>query len=187
MNVMFRYINEKWVHSGASGNFWGDTPFPTLSSDWEQPSRSFAVKLTNTIGSTAVNDFQFSRSGNDILIATNAQTAPLFNDIASKFPTVFPGNEGLIPSLFWGPGGYADLWHQAPWENHQDLNIWKDDFSKAMGAQELKLGVLYSRNRKEEPGNGAAGGNQPLAPAVFRHQVNPVLDGVSRGSDGNSL
>src|SRR5215207_6643020 len=41
MNVMFRYINEKWVHSGASGNFWGDSPFPTLSSDWEQPSRSF--------------------------------------------------------------------------------------------------------------------------------------------------
>jgi hypothetical protein len=163
MNVMFRYINEKWVHSGASGNFWGDTPFPTLSSDWEQPSRSFAVKLTNTIGSTAVNDFQFSRSGNDILIATNPQTAGLFEEIASKFPTVFPGNEGNIPSLFWGPGGYADLWHQAPWENHQDLNIWKDDFSKAMGAHELKLGVLYSRNRKEEPGNGAAGGNQPLA------------------------
>jgi hypothetical protein len=163
MNVMFRYINEKWVHSGASGNFWGDTPFPTLSSDWEQPSRSFAVKLTNTIGTTAVNDFQFSRSGNDILIATNSQTESLFQEIASKFPTVFPGNEGNIPSLFWGPGGYADLWHQAPWENHQDLNIWKDDFSKAMGSQELKLGVLYSRNRKDEPGNGAAGGNQPLA------------------------
>jgi hypothetical protein len=163
MNVMFRYINEKWVHSGASGNFWGDTPFPTLSSDWEQPSRSFAVKLTNTIGSTAVNDFQFSRSGNDILIATNPQTEALFQDIASKFPTVFPNNEGLIPSLFWGPGGYADLWHQAPWENHQDLNIWKDDFSKVMGSHDLKLGVLYSRNRKEEPGNGAAGGNQPLA------------------------
>ena len=163
MNVMFRYINEKWVHSGASGNFWGDTPFPTLSSDWEQPSRSFVVKLTNTIGSTAVNDFQFSRSGNDILIGTNPQTEALFQDIASKFPTVFPSNEGNIPSLFWGPGGYADLWHQAPWQNHQDLNIWKDDFSKAMGSHEIKIGALYSRNRKEEPGNGAGGGNQPLA------------------------
>lgn len=163
MNVMFRYINEKWVHSGASGNFWGDTPFPTLSSDWEQPSRSFAVKLTNTIGTTAVNDFQFSRSGNDIFIVTSAATEPLYQDIASKFPTVFPGNEGRIPSLFWGPGGYADLWHQAPWENHQDLNIWKDDFSKVLGSHELKLGVLYSRNRKEEPGNGAGGGNAPLA------------------------
>jgi hypothetical protein len=163
MNVMVRYINEKWVHTGASGNFWGDTPFPTLSSDWEQPSRSFAVKVTNTLSPTAVNDFQFSRSGNDIFIATNAQTEALFQDIASKFPTVFPSNENNIPSFFWGPGGYNDLWHQAPWQNHQDLNIWRDDFSKVLGSHELKFGVLYSRNRKEEPGNGAAGGNQPLA------------------------
>ncbi|HZI20827.1 MAG TPA: carboxypeptidase-like regulatory domain-containing protein [Pyrinomonadaceae bacterium] len=163
MNVMVRYINEKWVHSQASGNFWGDTPFPTLSSDWEQPSRSFAVKLTNTLSSTAVNDFQFSRSGNDIFVVTSAQSRALFDDIASKFPTVFPGNESRVPSLFWGPGGYADLWHQAPWENHQDLNIWKDDFSKVLGSHELKLGVLYSHNSKEEPGNGAGGGNQPLA------------------------
>ena len=163
MNVMVRYINEKWVHTGASGNFWGDTPFPTLSSDWDSPSRSFAVKLTNTIGSTAVNDFQFSRSGNDILIGTNPATEALFQEIASKFPTVFPSNEGNIPSVFWGPGGYADLWHQAPWENHQDLNIWKDDFSKVLGSHELKFGALYSRNRKDEPGNGAAGGNQPIA------------------------
>ena len=163
MNVMFRFINERWTHTGASGNFWGDTPFPTLSSDWEQPSRSFVIKLTNTIGSTAVNDFQFSRSGNDIFIGTNAQTEALFQDVAAKFPTVFPSNENNIPSFFWGPGGYNDLWHQAPWQNHQDLNIWKDDFSKVVGSHELKMGVLYSRNRKEEPGNGAAGGNQPLA------------------------
>ena len=163
MNLMVKFINEKWVHSGASGNFWGDTPFPTLASDWEQPSRSFAVRLTNTLSSTAVNDFQFSRSGNDILIGTSAQSDALFQDIAGKFPTVFPGNENNIPSLFWGPGGYNDLWHQAPWENHQDLNIWKDDFSKVLGSHELKLGVLYSRNRKDEPGNGAGGGNQPLA------------------------
>ncbi len=71
MNLMVRYINETWVHGEAAGNFWGDTPFPTLSSDWEQPSRSFAVKLTNTLSSTAVNEFQFSRAGNDIFVTTS--------------------------------------------------------------------------------------------------------------------
>src|SRR5262249_28137845 len=40
MNLMVRYINENWTHGNASGNFWGDTPFPTLSSDWDQPSNS---------------------------------------------------------------------------------------------------------------------------------------------------
>src|SRR4030095_504124 len=46
MNVMVRWINEYWIHGQASGNFWGDSPFPTLSSDWDQPSYSFAVKAT---------------------------------------------------------------------------------------------------------------------------------------------
>src|SRR4030095_1499715 len=59
-NLMVRYINEKWTHLGASGNFWGDAPYPTISSDWSQPSHSFAVKLTNTITAKAVNEFQFS-------------------------------------------------------------------------------------------------------------------------------
>src|SRR6185436_15899014 len=59
MNLMVRYINEKWTHLGASNNFWGDSSYPTLTSDWNQPSHSFAVKLSNTITSTAVNEFQF--------------------------------------------------------------------------------------------------------------------------------
>jgi hypothetical protein len=163
MSLMVRYINENWTHGVASGNFWGDTPFPTLSSDWDQPSKSFAIKLTNTISSTAVNDFQFSRAGNDIFIVTSAQSQALYNDIASKFPTVFPGNAGTVPSLFWGPGGYDTLWHQAPWENHEDLMIWKDDFTKVVGSHDLKFGVLYSRNKKDEPSGGAAGGNSIAA------------------------
>jgi hypothetical protein len=74
MNLMVRYINERWTHLAASGNFWGDSPYPTLSSDWNQPSHSFAVKLSNTLTSKAVNEFQFSIAGNDIIITTNPAT-----------------------------------------------------------------------------------------------------------------
>lgn len=166
MNVMVRHINETWTHGVASGNFWGDAPFPTLSSDWDQPSRSFAVKLTNTLTPTAVNEFQFSAAGNDIIITDSAETAALNTEITSKFPTVFP-HEGDVgagpPSVFWGPGGYNTLWHQAPWTNREDLFIWKDDFSKVLGSHDLKIGALFSHNIKDEPGGGAAGGNQPYA------------------------
>jgi len=169
MNVMVRWINETWTHGVASGNFWGDTPFPTLSSDWDQPSRSFSVKLTNVLSATAVNDFQFSVAGNDIIIATSPETEALSEEIRSRFPTVFP-HEGDVgagpPSLFWGPlggGGYPTIWHQAPWQNREDLYIWKDDFSKVIGSHDLKLGVLFSHNFKDEPSIGAAGGNQPYA------------------------
>ena len=165
MNLMVRYINETWTHDNASNNFWGDSPYPTLSSDWSQPSHSFAVKLTNTLSSRAVNEFQFSIAGNDIIIATSPGTQALEDEIASKVPTVFPhGGDGLVggtvPSLFWGAGGYANIWHQAPWANREDLYIWKDDFSLVFGSHDLKFGGLFSHNFKDEPGSGAGGGNQ---------------------------
>jgi hypothetical protein len=164
MNLMVRYINEKWTHLGASGNFWGDAPYPTIASDWSQPSHSFAVKLTNTLTSKAVNEFQFSIAGNDIIITSSPETQALQDEIASKIPTVFPKNPedigGSIPSLFWGAGGYANIWHQAPWANREDLYIWKDDFSLVTGSHELKFGGLFSHNFKDEPSVGGGGGNQ---------------------------
>ena len=164
MNLMVRYINEKWDHAGAAGNFWGDAPYPTITSDWSQPSHSFAVKLTNTLSSRAVNEFQFSIAGNDIIITTSPESQALQDEIAAAIPTVFPKNEGdvggSIPSLFWGAGGYANIWHQAPWANREDLYIWKDDFSLVAGAHDLKFGALFSHNFKDEPGVGGGGGNQ---------------------------
>ncbi|PYT03131.1 MAG: hypothetical protein DMF65_04875, partial [Acidobacteria bacterium] len=157
MSVMARYIREYWVHGNAAGNFWGDTGFPTISSDWNQPSNSFAVKLTNTISSSSVNEFQFSRAGNDIIITTNPAGEALNQEIASKFPTVFPKPAGVGLPTDWGAGGYPALWHQAPWNNHEDLFIWKDDFSKVAGAQDLKFGGLVSHNIKNEVANGANG------------------------------
>ncbi|HEY6119441.1 MAG TPA: carboxypeptidase regulatory-like domain-containing protein [Pyrinomonadaceae bacterium] len=159
MNLMVRYINEKWTHANNTTN-WGDVPFPTLSDDWSQPSNSLAIKLTNTIGSTAVNDFQFSRAGNDIFIDTSSHSTALVADIAAKFPTVFPHAEN-VPAVMWGPGGFDNIWHQAPWQNHEDLFIWKDDFSKVVGAHELRFGALFSHNIKNEQAGGAAGGNTP--------------------------
>ena len=163
-NLMVRYINENWTHLGASGNFWGDAPYPTIASDWSQPSHSFAVKLTNTITSKAVNEFQFSIAGNDIIITTSPSSQALQDEIAAAIPTVFPKNPddigGAIPSLFWGVDGYANIWHQAPWANREDLYIWKDDFSLVKGSHDLKFGGLFSHNFKDEPSVGGGGGNQ---------------------------
>ncbi|MET0624116.1 MAG: carboxypeptidase regulatory-like domain-containing protein [Pyrinomonadaceae bacterium] len=156
MNLMVRYINETWTHGNAAGSFWGDTGFPTISSDWSQPSHSFAIKLATTVTSTAVNDFQFSRAGNNILVTTNSAGQALNQEIASRFPTVFPKPDGLGLPTNWGAGGYPALWHQAPWANEEDLFIWKDDFSKVAGSHELKIGGLVSHNRKNEQAVGAS-------------------------------
>src|SRR5438128_1099198 len=157
MNLLVKYTNETWTHGSAAGNFWGDTPFPTLSSDWDQPSHSFAVKLATTLSSTSVNEFQFSRAGNDIKITTSKAGEALNNDIASKFPTVFPKAPGQGLPTFWGADGYPALWHQAPWQNHEDLFIWKDDFAKVAGSHDFKIGGLVSHNIKNEQAIGANG------------------------------
>ena len=154
MNVMVRWIKEYWIHGAASGNFWGDSPFPTLSSDWDQPSHSFAVKATNTLSPSTVNEFTFSRAGNDIIITTAPGSKALNDEIAAKFPTVFPRAEGFGLPTLWGAGGYPALWHQAPWHNEEDLFIWKDDFSKVTGAHDLKFGAVFSNNRKNEQAGG---------------------------------
>src|SRR5712691_3931647 len=153
MNLLVKYTNETWTHASAAGNFWGDSPFPTLSSDWDQASHSFAVKLATTLSSTSVNEFQFSRAGNNIIITTNAAGVALQNDIASKFPTVFPKAPGVGLPTNWGADGYPTLWHQAPWQNHEDLFIWKDDFSKVSGSHDFKFGALVSHNIKNELSN----------------------------------
>jgi hypothetical protein len=181
MNLMVRYINEYWDHKGAAGNFWGDAPYPTIASDWSQPSHSFAVKLTNTLTSNAVNEFQFSIAGNDIIITTSPESQALEDEIASKIPTVFPKADGdiggTVPSLFWGAGGYANIWHQAPWANRQDLYIWKDDFSLVKGSHDLKFGALFSHNFKDEPGVGAGGGNQQATiQGCDQHTGNCIAD-----------
>jgi hypothetical protein len=157
MNLLVKYTNETWTHGNAAGNFWGDTGFPTISSDWNQPSHSFAVKLATTLSSSSVNEFQFSRAGNDIKITTNAAGVALNNDIASKFPTVFPKAPGVGLPTNWGADGYPALWHQAPWQNHEDLFIWKDDFSKVSGSHDFKFGALVSHNIKNELAQGANG------------------------------
>src|SRR5260370_36991999 len=80
MNLLVKYTNETWTHGSAAGNFWCDSSFPTLSSDWDQPSHTFAVKLATTLISTAVNDFQFSRPANTIHITTNTTPTPLHDE-----------------------------------------------------------------------------------------------------------
>src|SRR5258708_383429 len=112
MNLLVKYTNETWTHLNAGGNFWGDTGFPTISSDWDQPSHSFAVKLATTLSSTAVNEFQFSRAGNDIKITTNAAGKALHDEIGSKVPTVFPKAPGFGMPLNCGCWGYTKLCDQ---------------------------------------------------------------------------
>ena len=146
-DLMIRWINEGWVRGTQ---LCCDSGFPTVDSDWAQLSKSLAVQLTSTLSSSSVNELQFSRSGNKISVTTDPAGRALNDEIAARFPTVFPHPQGSpFPALF-PADGYAALLHAAPWSNEEDRFIWKDDFSKVYGAHDLKGGGLFSHNIKNE-------------------------------------
>jgi hypothetical protein len=156
LKLMLRYLQDNNTFgppaTGSSG--WGaDSGTSLLSETWSQPSRIAVARLSKTIGSTAVNDFQFSYSDNRINITPTNQGAA--TALSSLFPQFMPAaNKGFTPAN--GPGTWINagnlptVWNFGPWANAENLYTFQDDFSKAIGRHTLKAGVLYSRNEKNQ-------------------------------------
>ena len=157
LTLMLRYTQDAWQNRAPIyvEQLFGDDPFPVVDSNWEQHSRMQVAKLTKAFGSSAVNNFQFSWSANRIQITSGGTHPELIPEINAAIPTFFPlaDKQGgvLHPHmLFVGGQGYSGLVHIAPWNNRQDMYVWKDDFSKVAGKHTWKVGILYSRNAKDE-------------------------------------
>lgn len=159
--LMFKYTQEHWSQPAPSipGVEWGDDSFPAVDSTWAQPSRIALMKLSRTIGATAVNDFEFSYSGNRIYITNGGTNPGLSQQIYQALIPNYPisgktAGKNLSPPVFWGPGGYSTLWNAAPWYNRMDRYTWTDDYSKVVGKHQFKLGVLLAHNVKDQANNG---------------------------------
>ncbi len=158
--LTFRYTQDHWVNSAPStapnGYLWGEDPFPAVEGNWSQPSKSAIAKLTSTLGSTLVNEAQFSYSGNAIVTSVGGTNPGLVNTLNSAIPTVFPASNKLaggIPTTWGGLGPYGDganLWSIAPYANNMDLYTIRDDISKVHGAHSIKAGVFLSFDAKNE-------------------------------------
>jgi carboxypeptidase family protein len=161
--IMLRFAQDTWVnptHAYEEGGLWGDQAFPAVSDTWQQPGKQAVVKLTTTIGTQSVNDFQFSWSANRIHILRAGDNPALNKQIVAAMPTVFdPAGKlhaGDLPEpICWCSTYFGIL---SPWDNRQDLYTWKDDFSKVTGKHTFKLGMLYDRNAKDEEGGEEATG-----------------------------
>jgi hypothetical protein len=163
-NLMLKYAQDAWdnpLHASANGEagLWGTQDFPAVSDSWTQPSKMAIARLTTTIGSGSVNDFQFSWSGSNIGITRAGDSIALGNQIRSAIPTVFPTSGKLHSKDLPLPVCWCSTFFgiQSPWANRQDLFTWKDDFSRVTGKHTLKFGVLYARSAKDEEQGSEAG------------------------------
>ncbi|RPI18202.1 MAG: hypothetical protein EHM61_28910, partial [Acidobacteria bacterium] len=151
-SVMGRMTLDTWKNPAPSfveGGLWGDDPFPVVDSNWDQPGHSLTTQWTSTFGSGTVNQVNFSWSGNEIKVERGSGEAEN-SAVTAAIPEVFPGPEDRGHAVFWGDPLGHDLWNQPPWQNQQDLFVWKDDFSRVMGDHSFKAGALFSTNQKDE-------------------------------------
>src|SRR5258708_5955512 len=160
LTLMMRYTNEAWTFgpSAVGNSGWGaDSGASQIQEQWSQPSRVAVGRLSKTIGTSAVNDFQFSYSANRINITQATGAAQALNTL---IPTFFPNpNPTSNPPVWINGGGLPTIWSFAPWSNREDLYTWQDDFSKVIQRHTLKFGVLYSRNAKDQDNFSQKQGN----------------------------
>jgi len=180
--VTFRWTQDSWKVPGpAPGEFWGDSIFPTVSSDWSQPSKSVMTKLTSQLSSSMVNDVEFGYGHNAIVTTLAPQSVALVAATNNAIPTAWP-NSLKQPGAYidggaaWGglqpygngPAGNQTMWTIAPYGNHEDLYALQDNISKVRGNHLFKAGVYWSTNAKIEYNNG---GND--RPAIYPGNIGP--------------
>jgi hypothetical protein len=194
--ITFRYTNDSWTSPAPNPNlFWGDTVFPTLQSDWSQPSKSVMGKLTTQIGTSMVNDLEFGYGHNAIITTLTPSSTPYVASVNAAIPTAWPSSLKQ-PGAFingggaWGgfsPYGSGEtMWTIAPYGNHEDLYALQDNISKVRGNHVFKVGAYYSTNAKVEDNNG--GTDQPSFPTnPFTCSTSAPAGCVSGVQTNNSL
>ncbi|MBI1984212.1 MAG: hypothetical protein HYS61_08445 [Acidobacteria bacterium] len=158
-SFMVRYTQDSWTNKapnfGAEGGLWGDDPFPSVDTDWDQPSKLFAARWTASLGPSVVNQFQFSYSNNRIFM-TRGIGEEINANINSLIPEVFPGPDNRAHAVFWGTPLGQNFWQAAPWDNAHDLYVWKDDFTWIKGDHTIKFGAQVNHITKSEDCCGAS-------------------------------
>ena len=168
---MGRFTQDSWSNDAYNSGYWGEDPYPALNDNWIQPSKSIVGKWTRTIGTTMVNDAEFSYSNNRINITEggiNPNNGYLYGEalqsaisaaIPSQYPNSMKHSAASLPTLWGGLnayGSYQNYWTIAPWNNTLDLYVAKDDASKVIGKHTLKFGALASWNGKNEDINASS-------------------------------
>jgi hypothetical protein len=158
----FRYTNDSWNSPSPNPHlFWGDSIFPTVNSDWSQPSKSVMAKVTSQIGSSMVNDVEFGYGHNAIVTTLAGTNAGLVAATNAAIPNAWPASlkqQGAFINGAWGglqPYGNGEtLWNIAPYGNHEDLYSLQDNISKVRGNHVFKAGFYWSTNAKVEDNQG---------------------------------
>ena len=157
LSVMAHYIHDNTDQVTATSLWSGDT-YPTIQTNFKNPSWSGVVHVTDTISPTLLNEAAFNFNGNWIDLTpvgvyqkpSGWNAAQLFNNnLLNRLPTIqLQGSYGVN----YDPASW-------PWRNAARDEQVRDDVSWTKGKHNLHFGGQYMRYGKNQDIFGDTQGN----------------------------
>jgi hypothetical protein len=183
------YFNSKlslmahYVHDGTDQQtpttLWSGATYPTLGTDFKNPSWAATVKLTQTISPTLLNETSYNMNGNRIYLTP----VGIFAKPSGWSVKEFYGENSMnrMPTIGIG-GAYGVTFDSAswPWYNAAFDHQYRDDVSWIKGSHNLKLGGQYMRYSKNQMIFGNTQGNYNFDGTFTGNAVADFLLGYAR-------
>jgi Carboxypeptidase regulatory-like domain len=178
LSIMGHYIHDN-TDQVVTPSLWSNATYPTLSTNFKNPSWSGVVHLTETINPNLLNEVAFNLNGNWIGLTPQGvyqkpagwSAAQLFNHNAlNRLPTVnIAGSYGV----WYDPASWP--WGNAAWDKQV-----RDDVSWTKGAHNMKFGGQFMRYSKNQDIFGDTQGNYSFDGSFTGNAVSDFLLGYAK-------
>ncbi len=155
-NITSKYhLMGSWMHDSATQTIfptmWSGDSYTTVGDVFSNPSWAAAVRLTQSLSPTVLNETGFYVNGNTINVSPAGTYAQPSGWNAGSF---FTGNnlENRLPQVGFTGGPLNTTWSVIywPWHNsYLDYQI-RDDVSVTRGKHSMKFGVSFMREDKNQ-------------------------------------
>ena len=166
------HLMGSWLHDQASQTIfptmWSGDSYTTVGDVFSNPSWAAAVRLTQTLSPTVLNETGLYVNGNTINVSPAGIYAEPSGWSAGSF---FTGNnaQNRLPQVGFTGGPLNTTWSVIywPWHNsYLDYQL-RDDLSWSLGKHSLKFGFSYMREDKNQQQQADTEGDYSFNGAQF--------------------
>jgi hypothetical protein len=178
LSIMGHYIHDGTEYQTAT-SLWSNSTYPTLGTNFKNPSWSAVVKMTYLISPNLVNEVAYNFNGNTItLTPVGVFKKPAGWNVKEFFPT---NADNRLPTIGLG-GSYGLHYDPAswPWYNAAADNQVRDDVSWIKGAHNFKFGGQFMRYHKNQDIFGNTQGNFNFDGSFTGNAVADMLLGYAK-------
>lgn len=178
LSVMGHYIHDGTDYQTAE-SLWSNQTYPTLGTNFKNPSWSAVVKMTYLISPHLVNEVAYNFNGNNITLTPVGVFAKPAGWSAKEF---FPTNaDNRMPTIHLA--GTYGVWYDPaswPWYNAAADNQVRDDLTWTKGTHNFEFGGQFMRYHKNQDIFGNTQGNYNFDGSFTGNAVADMLLGYAK-------